>query len=160
MRLVIALTVVAIVATLVPGEALELQRGGEPWRVVTCHFTHWTHEQLVWDGLAFAALGIACARRNRQAFHTTLLASVFVVPAAVFLFSAEIDSYRGLSGIASAMFALLLVDSIRSERRPWLATVVALAFFAKIAFETVTGSAIFVQDLGEGVVAVPVAHLA
>ena len=64
--------------TLLPGSALELRRGGDMWRIATCHFTHFTYEQLAWDALVFLVLGIACARRNRGAFQATLLASVVV----------------------------------------------------------------------------------
>lgn len=158
MKTAIVLTIIAIAAVLLPGDLLELQRGGEPWRIVTCHFTHWTHEQLAWDGLAFSALGIACARRHRAAFHAILLTSVIVIPIAVLLFAPHLQSYRGLSGIASALFAFLLVEN-RRPRLPHLRIAVAMIFFAKLAFEFTTGAAIFVQDLGPGVVSVPVAHL-
>ena len=136
------------------GSALEWQRGGELWRIVTCHFTHWNYEQLVWDGLAFLALGIVSARQNRAAFHTTLLASVVVIPIAVLLFT-PLDSYRGLSGLASALFALVLL-----QYRSWLSLIAGVAFIGKIAFEMATGATVFVSNMGEGVVAVPVAHLA
>jgi rhomboid family GlyGly-CTERM serine protease len=134
--------------------ALEWQRGGELWRIVTCHFTHWNYEQLVWDGLAFLALGIVSARQNRATFHTTLLASIMVVPIAVHLFT-PLDTYRGLSGLASALFALVLL-----QHRSWMSLVAGAAFIGKIAFEMTTGATVFVGDMGEGVVAVPVAHLA
>jgi membrane associated rhomboid family serine protease len=150
----IALTMAAAAAALLPGSMLELQRGGEPWRIVTCHFTHFTYEQLAWDGLAFVALGIVSARRNRAAFHATLLASIAVIPIAVLLFT-PLDTYRGLSGLASAMFALVVL-----QHRSWVSLVAGALFLAKIAFEMSTGATLFVNDLGPGVVAVPVAHLA
>jgi rhomboid family GlyGly-CTERM serine protease len=165
MKTTFLLVVVALAAALLPGRLLELQRGGEPWRVITCHFTHWTYEQLAWDGLVFAALGVACARRNRQSFHATLLASVICVPIGVLAFAPGIDTYRGLSGIDSALFALLLVTEVcrRPVRQSFLMSaalyVCAAAFFGKIAFETITGAAVFVQDMGPGVVSVPVAHV-
>jgi rhomboid family GlyGly-CTERM serine protease len=158
MKTMIVMTIIAIAAALLPGQMLELQRGGEPWRIVTCHFTHWTHEQLVWDGLAFTALGIACARRHRPAFQAMLLASVVAIPIAVLMFASHLQSYRGLSGIASAFFAFVLMD----DSRPGLSKLritVALLFFAKLAYEFTTGGTVFVQDMGPGVVAVPIAHV-
>ena len=154
MKTAIALTIAAAAAALLPGSWLELQRGGELFRIVTCHFTHWNYEQLVWDGLAFLALGIVSARQNRDAFHTTLLASLVIVPIAVLLFT-TLDSYRGLSGLASALFALVLI-----QQRSWMSLVAGAVFIGKIAFEMTTGATVFVGDMGEGVVAVPVAHLA
>jgi rhomboid family GlyGly-CTERM serine protease len=157
----ILLAIAALAATLGPGDALELRPGGEPWRIVTCHFTHWTYEQLAWDGLAFTALALACARRNRGAFHATLLASALLVPLAVLRFAPEVHAYRGLSGIASALFGLLLVPPTRESRLYAMSSaIVTVAFFGKLGFELVTGGTVFVQDMGAGVVPVPVAHLA
>jgi rhomboid family GlyGly-CTERM serine protease len=153
-----ALLALAIVATFVNGSALELQRGSFSLiRLLTCHFTHWSYEQLAWDAFAFLLLGIACERRNRAAFHATLLASAIVIPVAVLLFAPNVTAYRGLSGIDSALFALLL--TLERKRGP-MVTLCAVAFAAKIAFELTTGSAVFVSDMGAEVVAVPIAHLA
>ena len=35
---------------------------GQLWRLVTCHWTHWSTHHLFWSGGAFAALAIACHR--------------------------------------------------------------------------------------------------
>ena len=62
--LVVALAVAAI---FVPGSVLELQRGNfEPWRILTCHLTHFSYEQLAWDALAFASLAAACGTSARS----------------------------------------------------------------------------------------------
>jgi rhomboid family GlyGly-CTERM serine protease len=153
-----ALAAAALAATAPPGEWLELRRNHELWRVITCHFTHWSYEQLAWDALAFTSLAFACARRNRRAFHATLLASALLVPLAVLAFAPHITAYRGLSGLASAMFALLL--ALEWRRLTWPVMLLATGFAAKLAFETVTGGAVFVSDMGGDVVSVPVAHLA
>ena len=132
---------------------MELQRGGEWWRVVTCHFTHFTPEQLLWDGVVFAALAVVCGRRDWRAFLLTLLAAIVVIPLAVLLFT-DLQAYRGLSGLDSALFALLLVQA-----RSRLAAAFAVGFGAKMLFELATASTVFVSSLGEGVVPVPAAHL-
>ncbi len=148
----------AVGAAFVNGSSLELQRGSfSPIRLLTCHFTHFSYEQLAWDAFAFLLLGIACERRNRAAFHATLLASAIVIPIAVLLFAPNVTAYRGLSGIDSALFALLLTLERRRSRMVMLC---AVAFAAKIAFELTTGSAVFVSDMGADVVSVPIAHLA
>ena len=144
----ILLMLTALAAALLDGSLLELQRGGDAWRIVTCHFTHFTHEQLAWDALALLGLGIVSERRSRAAFHATLFASMIVIPLAVLAFDPRIDTYRGLSGIDSALFALLVVST-----RSWL---FGAAFAAKIAFEAATGGAVFAGDI----TVVPVAHVA
>ena len=142
---------------LIDGTLLELQRNGALWRILTCHFTHFSYEQLAWDALAFTALAFACARRDRGAFHTTLLASIVVVPLAVLALAPDIAAYRGLSGIASAMFALLL--TLERRRLTWAVALLAVAFGAKLAFETLGGGTVFVGSMGDDVTPVPVAHL-
>jgi membrane associated rhomboid family serine protease len=154
MKTTISLTLLAIAAALLPGSWLELQRGGAVWRVATCHFTHFTYEQLAWDALVFLLLGIACARRNRGAFHATLLASVVVVPIAVLAFS-NVTTYRGLSGVDSALFGLLLTMESGRNR---IVALCGVAFAAKMIFEMGTGATIFVHS--DAFTAVPVAHIA
>jgi rhomboid family GlyGly-CTERM serine protease len=148
----------AVVATFIPGAWLELRPEASLLRMVTCHFTHWSHEQLAWDALAFTALGVACARRNARATYATLFASVLVIPMAVLAFAPEVGAYRGLSGVASAMFALLL--TLERKRLTWSAVTFAILFASKLAFEAITGGAVFANDMGDNVVAVPAAHLA
>lgn len=137
----------------------ELRRNAELWRILTCHFTHWSYGQLAWDALAFTPLAVVCVRRDRRAFYATLLASIVLIPLAVLAFAPNVTAYRGLSGLASAMFALLL--TLEWCRRPtWPVALLSIGFAAKIAFETITGGTVFVHDMGSEVVSVPVAHLA
>lgn len=151
----IVLSLLAILASFVPGEALELTRGvAQPWRFVTGHLAHWNAQHLLWDVIAFFALGLACERRNRAAFAATMALGALLIPIAVWMFSPEIDAYRGLSGLASAAFVLLLL-----QQKNRLAMLFGVLFLAKIGFEFVTGATLFTSDLG-GAVPVPVAHLA
>jgi len=157
-KTIVAAVALAVAATFLPGEWLELRPDASLLRVLTCHFTHWSFEQLAWDALAFTALGVACARRNARATHATLLASLLLIPVAVFALAPEVGAYRGLSGLASALFALLL--ALERRRLTWPVVTFAILFAAKLAFEAITGGAVFANDMGDNVVAVPVAHLA
>jgi membrane associated rhomboid family serine protease len=146
--------------------ALQLVPGGPPWQIFTCHFTHWTYEQLALDAIAFLALGAACARRHRAAFFATLLASAVLVPLAVLAFAPEVIAYRGLSGLDSALFVLLLgtaaakpplskaAATLPRSRR--VVAVCGIAFIAKIVFEMQTGATVFAGSVAP----VPVAHIA
>jgi rhomboid family GlyGly-CTERM serine protease len=154
MKTAISLSLLAVAATLLPGSWLELQRGGAAWRIATCHFTHFTYEQLAWDALVFLLLAIACERRNRSAFRATLLASVIVVPIAVLAFS-SVTMYRGLSGIDSALFGFLLVSEWQRSR---IVALCGVAFAAKMIFEMSTGATVFVHS--DSFIAVPAAHIA
>ncbi len=137
--------------------ALQLEPGGPWWQVFTCHFTHWTYEQLAWDAIAFLALGAACARRHRAAFCATLLASAALVPLAVLVFAPEVIAYRGLSGLDSALFVLAAAGRCRISRRDaGVPIVLLIAFIAKIVFEMQTGATVFAGSVAP----VPVAHIA
>lgn len=153
-----------------PGAAglLELDRSrlaaGELWRLVTCHFAHWTPEHLLWDLATTAALAIACAPLGLRRIGATLGTAAVAVPLAVWLGLPWMERYRGLSGLASALFALLAVSTLRTARADGrlglaLAAGAALAgFAAKLVWELATASPAFVGP-GAGFVAVPLAHV-
>ncbi len=165
----VLLTLPALAVQLAPGAAERLQydrerlAAGELWRILTCHFTHWSADHLLWDLAATAMLAAGCARCGARRLATTLLAAAVAVPAAVWAAEPALTRYRGLSGLASALFALLAVSVLRTERaaRPRLAFAAGLAlagFAAKLAWELATAVPVFVGP-GAGFVAVPLAHL-
>lgn len=143
------------------GGRLELDRAavarGEVWRLVTGHWAHWTAGHLFWDSLAFFALAAACeVRISRRRLLTTVLGSALAVSAGVWLALPEIERYRGLSGIDSALFVLLAVSLLRETRNPWGGLALA-AFLGKSAWEVWTGSTLFIA--AGAFVPVPLAHL-
>ena len=139
--------------------------GGELWRILTCHWTHCSFDHLFWDAGALLVLGILCEANSRWRFLVCLGASTLLIPAAVWIACPGIETYRGLSGIDSALFTLLAVQIIREGIRDRRSNVVALAglvlagFVAKILFETVTGSTIFVDSTAAGMVPIPLVHV-
>ena len=152
------LTLIAIASfALGAGDLLQLQRDSpEIWRVFTSHLAHWNLQQLLWDGVVFFIAGSIAERWLPRAYRATLALSAVMIAAAIFLFQPSIASYRGLSGIDSAILALLLIH-MREKR---IALLFAVGFVGKILYEVATGSALFVTELGDGIVALPVAHLA
>ena len=159
---------VAVYALPLLPAALEYNRpalaAGQSWRIVTCHWTHWSGEHLFWDVLMFVAMGAVCERISRVRMAAALLATAIIIPAVVYAFSPRMTAYRGLSGLDSALFVLAAVrivhDSIvRGSRVRTILGICCLAAFpAKILLELLTGSAIFVQD-ASGMVPVPLAHV-
>ena len=55
--------------------------GGEFWRIVTGHWTHWSFDHLLWCTISFVALGALCERLNRKAFIIALALSTIIIPA-------------------------------------------------------------------------------
>ena len=165
------LSAIAIFVYLIPGleEWLQYDRwaiqGGQIWRLVTGHWTHTSFDHLLLDVVTFLALAIVCQRFDRRAFYRAITASLVLIPLALWTLQPALGTYRGLSGIDSALFVLatlLLYRNARSDRLPWArwpAGLALLLFAAKVAFELGTGQALFLQGSAQLTV-VPLAHLA
>ena len=98
-------------------ELLAFDRGriadGEWWRGVTCHWTHWTLDHLLWDLLAFTVLIPLCWQAGAARLGWTLGLSSLLIPLAVWLCLPTMTEYRGLSGLDSALFVLLASRLLR-----------------------------------------------
>jgi rhomboid family GlyGly-CTERM serine protease len=141
--------------------ALEFDRdavsGGEVWRLATCHWPHWSTDLLAYSDGAYALLLMACWLEAPRRAGACGVASTVSVGLAVWLLT-PLRTYRGLSGIDSALFVMLGVALFRDGvvGRRWVAGLV-VCFALKLAFEFGTGRAVFVAV--DGMVPVPVAHL-
>ena len=139
---------------------------GEPWRFVTCQWTHWSLDHAAWDVAVFIGLGALCETWDRRRFAAAVLLSAVGVPLVVHLFCPAFTSFRGLSGVDSALFGLATAlywrDAFHRHHRvgAMMAGLAFVLFFAKTIFEVVTGSTVFVDSKASGFVAVPEAHLA
>jgi len=165
------LAAAAVVIFLWPGlnACLQYDRAaiaaGEVWRLVSGHWAHYSLDHVVWDVLAFAALGLACERASRPRFLVCVVTAAFAISCAVWLLLPGMGTYRGLSGIDSALFTLLITDLLEGQRQTGpgrsqvLAAVCLVGFLAKIAFELGTGRNVFVSGWDASIVGVPLAHL-
>ena len=163
-----AVGVCALLVSLLPegvARVLELSRtaleNGELWRIYTGHLVHASPAHLGWDLLAFVVLAHGCEQRDQARTATTLIAAASVVSIGVLLFDPLLATYRGLSGLDTALFALLVTLHWRriggsGLSRPALAVACAL-LIAKLTFELTTGASAFVA--GTGFVTVPLAHV-
>lgn len=142
------ITLAVAFATLLMPAALEYDRAailrGEVWRLATGHLTHWSPDHLLWDVLAFLALGFVCERR-RAMYAGVLIASAMSVSLILLLGFPEITAYRGLSAVASALWfwAALII----AERRLTPAFVLLALFFVKVMIELTTGTSVFASDI-------------
>jgi len=165
------LVALAVAVSLLPGFAGWLQydrlsiAGGELWRVVTAHFVHWSDAHLFWDVLALGVLGWLCEREGAVRFLKCVVVSALLIPAVLWFAEPGVATYRGLSGIDSALFAMLATRIIReaAANRDWsrlvAAGLVAFGFGAKVGFELVTGTTLFVDSSAAGMTPVPLAHV-
>jgi rhomboid family GlyGly-CTERM serine protease len=165
------ISAVAVLVVLFPSLADRLQydrtaiQTGELWRIVTCHLTHWSLDHLFWDAVALLVLGFLVERDHRKTFYVCIGASAVLIPTSIWFCLPELETYRGLSGIDSAVFLLLAVIILQEylTAREWAWTVIAVVvlggFVAKIAFEIVTGSTFFVDSDAAKMLPVPLAHV-
>ena len=132
---------------------------GEWWRVATAHLTHFDSNHLAWDVGALVALGTVCERASRRRSAFALGLASVTISAAVWLFQPQFDTYRGLSGLDSALFGLFASSLIQQRRRaPVVLGVVALlGVLAKSIFEMTTGETAFAAGIGYS--PVPLAHV-
>jgi rhomboid family GlyGly-CTERM serine protease len=126
---------------------------------------HWNLDHLVWDVFALAVLGVMCERRTQVGWLACLGATSVAIPTAILLLQPEMGTYRGLSGLDTALFSTLATVTLHeswSERDwKWLIVVCALlaGFAGKTAFELTTGGTIFVDSAAGDFTPAPLAHL-
>ena len=164
------LSVAAVAALMVAGwtDVLTYDRSaiadGQLWRLFTGHLTHWNLDHLLWDVLAFFALGALIEQRSRRTFLAALGLSTVAISATLMVGQPALIEYRGLSGIDSGLFtaaAVLLFGEVWRKGKKLLAGAIVLAmlgFLAKIAYELTTGATLFVDSAAAGFVPLPLAH--
>src|SRR5687768_5242432 len=114
---------------------------GEVWRLVAGHWAHYSLDQLFWDVLAFAALGLACERKGSARFLVCVVTSTLAISFSVWLLLPGMQIYRGLSGVDSALFTLLIADLWDEQRQSGqvrsqvIAALCLVAFLLKIRSE-------------------------
>ena len=173
-RLPVASLLFVVLATALyalPGTAAWLQYDrtailhGEVWRVLTGHLVHWSGDQLFWDGLALGFLGWLCEREEVASFLRCFVLSASLISLTLWFAAPEMATYRGLSGIDSALFALVAVRLGREAflDRQWskltLIAIVAGGFALKLAYEFASGATLFVDSSAGGMTPMPLAHV-
>jgi rhomboid family GlyGly-CTERM serine protease len=130
--------------------------------LVLSNLTHWNLSHLAWDLAVFLILGAIAEFRDRRNYTLVLLLCSVACPVAAFLSMPDLERYRGLSGIDTGLFMLVLL-TLRQEAPRLIRLVlhmVLLLFVTKTALEYVSGETIFVRDLGSHILPVPAAHVA
>lgn len=154
------ITVVTVAIFAIPSLTASLQldfnsvAGGQWWRLLSGHLTHYDGQHLFWDLLMFVVLGAICERQNRKRFGVLLVIMATVVSLAVMFTCTGISEYRGLSGIDTGLFAWLTIGQLRTSlagRDRYFAAFWAMSGFllmVKLGFEMMTGDVLFVQTDG------------
>lgn len=137
---------------------------GQWWRLITGHLTHWNLDHLFWDAATFLALGFVCMRRNSMRTIACLTANSLAISVAVLTLHGDLSTYRGLSGLDTALFTLAAVMMWRDARQDSDRALAAVAkwalggLLAKTAYELATGATLFVDSQTAGFVPLASAH--
>lgn len=148
---------------------LQYERGaiadGQLWRIVTGHLTHCSFDHLFWDVAALVVLGWLCEADDRRRWCRCVTLSAVCIPLGLWVLRPDVQTYRGLSGIDSALFVLLAVSILRESRssqRTFSAAAAAAflcGFAAKTGYEFLTVQTMFVDSTAAGMVPIPLAHV-
>ncbi len=165
----VLLAIAALLVAIVPGAADRLQfdrtplLAGQWYRLITCHLAHFGGEHLAWNVGVLLGLGLAAGAINPRRTLAAIGLSILAIPLAILTLQPTLQTYRGLSGIDSALFTLLAMMLLSQAARDRRWAVVALmsiglaALIGKTAYELVTAHALFVDSAGR-FVPVPLAH--
>ncbi|MCF3649207.1 rhombosortase [Synoicihabitans lomoniglobus] len=167
--LTFGLAFTAVLIALIPGATawLQLDRYAVihdvQWlRGLTGHLTHFDTDHLTWDVAALLLLGTLAERESRRATAVTLALSAIGISSAVLIFHPQFATYRGLSGLDSALFGLIVARLFTTgwrERHGFTLATAALAavgFIFKTGFELFANDTVFASSLGYA--PVPLAH--
>ncbi len=165
---IVTLLVVAggIVTYVIPGLAslLVYDRtailSGEVWRLLTGNWVHFSATHLLYDLLALGIAGWIIERRGYPYFGLLCVLAAVGISAALLAGSPEVQSYGGLSGVATGAIVYLALHGLK-EPGPWrwicLAVLVLTA--GKVLLESVTGRLTFAAVDRVPFVPVPLSHL-
>lgn len=165
--LTLSLVAVAAVLAALPATLLEYDRaavaGGEIWRLATGQLVHWTLRMALFDLGAILLLGLLLELgEERRGLALALGIALPLCAFAVHVIQPHLDRYRGSSGLAAAVFGLVVMLGVSEQGwLPRLLVLAALAAFAlKLIFEVEISGLVFGGDLPAGVDAAPIVHLA
>jgi len=135
---------------------------GAWYQLWTGHLLHFTFDHFLWDTVMFTVLSLILWREEGWRLWGWLMLGAPVISILLFAHDPYLAEYRGLSALDSLLYARVCWG-LCVDHKKWAAFAFGLlpllGFLGKITFELLTGTTLFVSDLGPGVVALPMAHL-
>lgn len=137
---------------------------GSVWRIATGQLVHGGGAHLLWDILPLVLVGVMWENALGRRYWVALGLSLLAVGVGLFFLDPRLVAYCGLSGALVGLWVAGGLGGAASEERagrlPLARLYRAAAWLgvAKIGFEVVSGSTLFVSPANVGGSAVPLAH--
>lgn len=133
---------------------------GEVWRLLTGNWVHFSTRHLLYDLLALGIAGWIIERRGYPHFALLCVLSALSIGTVLLAIRPEVQSYGGLSGVATGAVIYLALRGIK-EPAPWrwicVATLVLIT--GKILLESTTGRSIIAAADSVPFVSLPLSHI-
>jgi rhomboid family GlyGly-CTERM serine protease len=132
---------------------------GELWRLVTCHWVHFSVSHLFYDVTVLGITGWIIESRGYRYFAALCLLSALSISFAMLALLPDMAFYGGVSGIAMASTVYLALQCL-CKPAPWRWVGLSILFLCvgKLIFEAFIGHFILVPSKDDWVV-VPLSHL-
>lgn len=164
-----ALVGAGLLFSFTPGmaDALEYDRiaveNGQLWRPLTGQLVHWTARMTLVDLGVILLLGSWLEMQSRKLVIVSLASAAPLIALGLHFLSLDLESYRGSSGLATALFVCVALTLLGDRRLRWrwreLAFLALLLLAAKMIWEFWSGAPLAAGDLPEGVRVAPLVHL-
>lgn len=110
---------------------------GEIWRILTCHFVHFSSIHLAYNLFAFGVAGYVIEKKNYPHLGRLFFLLALAISISLFVLKPNMEYYGGLSGIACGTIYYVALMGIR-ETGPWKKICLLILLFLpiKIGIET------------------------
>ena len=114
---------------------------GELWRLITCHWVHFSTSHLFYDVVVLSVTGWIIKSQNYRYLTTLCLLASVSISLMIYILLPDMARYGGLSGIAMASTVYLSLHCLR-ELPPWrwAGLLIFLLCIGKLVFEASVSS--------------------
>lgn len=133
---------------------------GEVWRLLTGNWVHFSTRHLLYDLLALGIAGWIIERRGYPYFGLLCVLSALAIGTVLLAIRPEVQSYGGLSGVATAAIIYLALRGVK-EPAPWRWICIAalILIVGKVLLESITGRFIITAADSAPFVPLPLSHI-
>ena len=133
---------------------------GEVWRLLTGNWVHFSASHLLYDLLALSIAGWIIERRGYPYFGLLCVLSALGIGTVLLAMRPEVQSYGGLSGVASGAIIYLALHGLKKPGSwRWICLAALVLTLGKVLLESVTGRLTFAAVDRVPFVPVPLSHI-